>query len=101
MKLLFIILLSTLFLWADTTPATAAERSAALKEQQQLIAEAKVISKHYHEFIDTPPSEKKKKLALAVKEEIETFQALHEDSKLLVPTLELLVEVDYYLDNTK
>ena len=100
MKILFMIFLSTLFLWADHTPKTS-EKSSLTAHEQQIITEAKIISQHYEEFIDTRPSKQKKRLAMTLKEEIETFQALYEGSPLIQPALGLLIEVDDYLDNTK
>ena len=98
MRVFIIIMFATLFLSAENIATTSPKHPPAV-HQQQIITEAKIIAQHYHEFIDTPPSKQKKRLAITIKEEIETFQARYEGSKLIEPALELLVEVDNYLDN--
>ena len=98
MRLLIGIIFSTLLLWAGNV-SDSAQKHTTTHHEQQIIADAKRISQHYQEFIDTPPSKQKKALAITLKEEIETFQARYEGSKLIKPALELLVEVDDYLDS--
>ena len=98
MKLLISIFISTLLLWGDDLSQTA-QKKHTTRYEQQVISDAKIIEAHYRTFIDTPPSEKKKDLAIALKEEIETFQARYENSKLIAPALELLIVVDDYLEN--
>jgi len=92
--ILFLLLLS-----AEAKETQTAPKNSTVTVSKQELSDARGIEVLYQNFIDTRPSAKKKQLATATKNAIETFEAKYPTSPLLKATLELLVEVDNYLDN--
>jgi len=97
MKGLLILFLLLLSVEAKETQTTA--KSSTITVSKQELSDARAIEVLYQDFIDTRPSTQKKQLATETKNAIETFEARYPASPLLKATLELLVEVDNYLNN--
>lgn len=99
MRVLLFILLITLSLQAQALKKDTSTHQESVVVSKQEHRDALQIAQDYKEFIDTKPSKKKKKLAIYIKDEIESFEARYETSPLLPATLKLLVEIDFYLEN--
>lgn len=94
-----LILLSLLFVSIYAQEATSTPPKAIIVQHVNMLQAARLIQEHYAQFIDTKPSDTKKKLAQQVKNEIETFEAEYQETALVPSMTKLLVEVDFYLDN--
>jgi len=90
-----IIFLGLLSLNAQTNTKSAEIPSQKHANEIKLLES---IRQNYALFIDTKPSQKKNELAEKVKMDIETFEAIYPHSILMPQTLDLLREVDLYLD---
>lgn len=95
--LLALCLLSISILTYAQTP----KQSLSLIEQEKMLSIMEIMKYDYENFIDTPPSSKKRELAQKVKIETERFESLYPTSKQLPAVLELRKEVRIYLDSLK
>ena len=94
-----VLILFLLLLCADAKETQTTPKSTTVAVSKQEISDARAIEILYRDFIDTRPSTQKNQLATETKNAIETFEAKYPNSPLLIPTLELLVEVDNFLNN--
>ncbi len=98
MRIFFLALLTFTALCSAADTMSVAAQDSTVSAPNSEKGQAVAIENLYRDFIDTKPSSKKHALAVQTKEAIETFEATFPDSELTPALLDLLQEIDVYLN---